>query len=258
MFEIFHTIFRYKEKQSPDILGKFPSQVHIDAMPERRYLWTSRFLVIFSCMSISLTMMLASAIYVMLPQRSSSPVLLHENEYFNILEYTEKDEKNVAVEDLIAEQFIQQYILLRHVISSDYDEIMNRWRRGSALYWLSSPHVFSNFERSDVQNNLMQFRRRAMTRMVAVQWIRPLTRGLWQAQFVTLDYYAKDKNPKVNIWRAYLRVAFANIPFGNKGDRTLNPFGFLVTNYSLAYVGAPTNPKEFLKNMKSLAGTVSF
>ena len=243
MFEIFHTVFRYKEKQSPDILGRYPTHVHVGAMPERRYLWTSRFLVIFSCMSISLSMMLASAIYVMLPQRSSYPMLLHENKDFNILEHTQKDEKNIAVEDLIAEQFIQQYILLRHVISSDYDEIVNRWRRGSALYWLSSPHVFRNFEESDVQNNLEQFRRRSMTRMVSVEWVKPLTMGLWQAQFVTMDYYSGDSTPTVNIWRAYLRVTFADIPFGNKDERTKNPFGFLVTNYSLSYVGSPSSPK---------------
>ena len=48
MFDIFRTLFRYKEKESPDELGAFPVQIHVSAFPERRYLWTSRFLVILS------------------------------------------------------------------------------------------------------------------------------------------------------------------------------------------------------------------
>ncbi len=258
MIEIFHTIFKYKEKESPDVLGKYPERVHVNAMPERRYLWASRLLVILSCLSISLSMMLASAIYVMLPQRTARPRLLHENKDFSILELTQRDEKSIAVEDLIAEQFIQQYIFLRHVISNDYDEIVNRWKRGSALYWLSSRNVFMNFENSDVKYNLMQFRQSSMTRMVSVQWVRPLTKGLWQAQFTTLDYYPGNEEPQLNIWRAYLRVVFTEIPFRSRDDRTKNPFGFMVLNYSLAYVGAPSNVQEYLKEMENLGGTVSF
>ena len=66
MFEIFNTIFKYKEKQSPDQLGLYPERVHVEAMPERRYLWTSRVLVILSCLSISFNMMLAATIYLLL------------------------------------------------------------------------------------------------------------------------------------------------------------------------------------------------
>ncbi len=71
MFDIFQTIFKYKEKVTPDKLRFYPEKVHTNAIPERRYLWTSRFLVIFSCISISISMMLASAIYVLLPQRQA-------------------------------------------------------------------------------------------------------------------------------------------------------------------------------------------
>ena len=73
MFDIFKTIFKYKEKESPDKLGKYPEAVHVNAMPERRYLWTSRILVIISSISISLSMMLASTVYLLLPQRGAAP-----------------------------------------------------------------------------------------------------------------------------------------------------------------------------------------
>ena len=250
MLDIIQTIFKYKEKKSPDQLGYFPEKVHTNAMPERRYLWTSRLLVIISCMSICLSMMLASAIYVLLPQRGAYPRLLQTNTYFSQLEQTEMQEKNVPVQDLIAEQYIEEYILLRHVISNDYDELMYRWAPGSELYWLSSRAVFQNFVTNDVQNNIRQFRMRDMVRMVEVEWVKPMTRGLWQAQFITMDYYGGEQVPIVNIWRAYMRVVFTNINFNNKDQRVFNPYGFLVLNYSLSYVGTPDEPESYLATAK--------
>ena len=83
MFDIFNTVFKYKEKSSPDKLGVYPERVHIKAMPERRYLWSSRVLVIMAVFSICLNMILACTIYLLLPQRSSAPRLLFLNSKFN-------------------------------------------------------------------------------------------------------------------------------------------------------------------------------
>ena len=252
MLDIIQTIFKYREKKSPDQLGYYPERVHVNAMPERRYLWTSRLLVIISCLSISVSMMLASAIYLLLPQRGSYPRLLQTNRAFSQLEQTELQEKRVPVQDLLAEQYIEEYIMLRHVISNDYDELMMRWAPGSELYWLSARSVFQNFVTNDVQNNIRQFRMLALVRMVEVEWVKPMTQGLWQAQFITMDYYPGEKVPIVNIWRAYLRIVFTTINFNNKEQRTLNPFGFLVLNYSLAYVGTPDQPESYLATAKDV------
>ena len=234
MLDIIQTVFKYREKKSPDKLGLYPESVHVGAMPERRYLWTSRFLVIIACISICLSIMLASTVYLLLPQRGAYPRLLQTNKYFSQLELTDIQEKNVAVLDLIAERYIEEYIMLRHVISDDYDELTSRWAPGSQLYWLSSRSVFANFSTNDARNNIEQFRMRGMMRLVEVEWIRPITNGLWQAQFITMDYYPGSETPVVNIWRAYLRFVFTDINFNNKELRMLNPFGFLVLNYSLA------------------------
>ncbi len=252
MLDILQTVFKYREKESPDVLGAFPERVHTRAMPERRYLWTSRILVIFACISICFSMMLASTIYLLLPQRGAYPRLLQPNNYFSQLELTDVQEKTVPVQDLIAEQYIEEYIMLRHVISNDYDELVNRWAPGSRLYWLSTRAVFQNFTTNDAQNNIMQFRMRSLVRMVEVEWIKPMTKGLWQAQFVTMDYYPGETKPIVNIWRAYLRVAFTTINYANRRQRELNPFGFLVLNYSLSYVGTPDEPESYLNTAKDV------
>ena len=175
---------------------------------------------------------------------------MQTNNYFSQLELTQKAEKTVPVQDLITEQYIEEYINLRHVISNDYDELMSRWAAGSQLYWLSSRMVFQSFAANDVQNNILQFRMRGLMRLVEVEWIKPMTRGLWHAQFITLDYYPGEEKPVINIWRAYLRVVFTDINFYNKEQRVMNPFGFLVLNYSLSYMGTPDEPESYLNTAK--------
>lgn len=179
MFEIFNTIFKYKEKQSPDQLGLYPERVHVEAMPERRYLWTSRVLVILSCLSISFNMMLAATIYLLLPQRTVYPRLFQINKYFSMLEQVQPAEINYPVSDLITEEHITEYIMLRYIVTSDYDELITRWAKGNTLYWYSARDVYDDFAKNDVQNNIMQFREKSLQRDVEIEWIKPLAKGLW-------------------------------------------------------------------------------
>ena len=149
MNEIFHTVFKYKEKKSPDKLGLYPERVHVDAMPERRYLWTARIFVILSCLSICLSMMFASGIYLLLPQRGARPLLLQVNKYFSVLEPIQPTEKNVPAMNLIAERYIEEYVAQRHIITDDIDELMYRWGKGSTIYWLSTSSVYHAFAGRD-------------------------------------------------------------------------------------------------------------
>lgn len=252
MREILQTVFKYKEKASPDKLGAYPERVHVGAMPERRYLWTSRFLVIFSCFSICFTMMLASTIFLLLPQRGAHPLLLQSNKYFSTLELTDVQERSMPVQDLIAELYIEEYIALRHVISNDYDELMTRWAPGSKLYWMSARRLFQSFASNDVENNVKKFRRSGLVRLVETEWVRPIAKGLWQAQFITLDFYPGQTTPMIDIWRAYIRAVFTNINYANRQQRELNPFGFLVLNYSLSYVGTPNEPVSYMNTAKDV------
>lgn len=252
MFEIFNTVFKYKEKQSPDKLGFYPERVHVQAMPERRYLWTSRILVILACLSICLNMMLAATVYLLLPQRTVYPKLFQINRYFSMLEQVQPAEVNFPVSDLITEEHIYQYIMLRYLITSDYDELISRWAPGSTIYWYSSSTVFREFRENDVEFSIMQFRQQSLQRDVEIDWIRPAAMGLWQVQFRTLDYLPDALEPKINIWRATLRISYVKIPFVRKDDAIANPFGFVVQNYSLAYHGTPETSAHYLETLKKV------
>lgn len=252
MLDLFKTVFKYKEKQSPDKLGLYPEAIHTKAMPERRYLWSSRLLVIFACLSVCFNIMLVSSIYLMLPQRSTAPLLFKHNHTFSQLELVDQQEKPIAVVDLLTESFIEEYIMLRHAITSDYDELMTRWGRNSRLFWMSSRKVYQDFASNDIKNNVNQFKMRGLVRLIEIEWVRPSSRGFWMSQFITMDYYPGETTPVINIWRAYIRAFMAPIPYENRSLREQNPFGFLVTNYSLSYVGTPDSPESYLNTAKDV------
>lgn len=246
MFDIFRTLFKYREKESPDELGYFPEKVHVESFPERRYLWTSRLLVILAGLSICFNMMLASAIYLMLPVIRVSPRFYSINKYFSQIEQIQPREVKFPVSDLITEQHIQEYLTLRYTITNDYEDLLQRWGSGSALFWYSTPAVYSDFITTDVQPNLMQFRKNGLERYIEIEWIRPLSHGLWQAQFMTYDFTAKNRTPVINYWRATMRIIYARLNFEEKEDRVLNPYGFLVASYSLAYHGAEGETESYI------------
>lgn len=66
--------------------------------------------------------------------------------------------RNYPVSDLITEEHITEYIMLRYIVTSDYDELITRWAKGNTLYWYSARDVYDDFAKNDVQNNIMQFR----------------------------------------------------------------------------------------------------
>ena len=256
MLELFNAVFKYKENKSPDKLGKYPEALHTLALPERRYLWTTRLLVIFSCLSISLNLMLVSGIYILLPQRSSYPMLFYHDKGFSQLSLMEKQEKPIAAIDLLTEAFIEEYIYLRHVITSDYDELMQRWSPGSKFYWMSSKKTYGAFAAGEIERNVREFQSTGMIRLAEVEWIRPTSLGFWQAQFITMDYYPKETVPVINIWRAYIRTAMSPISYENRSLRENNPFGFLVLNYALSYVGTPGDQKSYLNTAKEIRNEI--
>lgn len=246
MFDIFRTLFKFKEKESPDELGYFPERVHVEAFPERRYLWTSRLLVILSGLSICFNIMLASAIYLMLPLIRVTPEFYSINKYFSQIEQVQKREVRFPVSDLITEQHIYEYLTMRYTIGKDYESLIRQWGSDSPVFWYSAPAIYDDFFTNEVRANIAGFKNESLERYIEIEWVRPLSRGLWQAQFKTYDITADSLEPVVNYWRATMRIAYRRLVFENKEDTVYNPYGFIVTSYSLAYHGAEGDPESYI------------
>lgn len=246
MFAIVRTLFKFKEKASPDELGYFPERVHVEAFPERRYLWTSRLLVILSGLSICFNMMLASAIYLMLPLIRVVPEFYSINKYFSQIEQVQKRERRFPVSDLITEQHIYEYLAMRYTMGNDYETIIQQWGSDSPLFWYSTPTVYDEFFNNEVRANIAGFKNQGLERYIEIEWVRPLSRGLWQAQFKTYDFTMDNPEPTVNYWRATMRILYSKLNFENKEDAVYNPYGFIVSSYSLAYHGEEGGPESYI------------
>lgn len=252
MVSILGTLFKYKDEETQDQIGFFPEKVNVDAFPERRYLWTSRFFVIVTCLSICFNMILASIIFMMLPYFRVTPQLFRINHNTSQLEVMQKDEINYFASDAIAEQYIRDYILLRYTVTPDYAELKDRWRTNSILYWYSTASVYEDFKNNDAETVYEQFKTIGLQRYVEIIWVKRVSRSMWMVQFKTYDITKDQPRPKVDVWRATVRVGYdGGLRFKRPEDKILNPYGFLVYSYTLSYLGDARNgPSEVPSNLK--------
>ncbi len=246
MANLLNTIFNFDSGESPDKLGAYPERLHVAALPERRYLWTTRILVIISAVSICVSIMLAFICYVLVPQRSSIPQLITYDSKFNTLAFVESNKTTVEAAELLTEMMASEYVIMRHTIVNDIDEMNRRWGNYSKLYWYSSKEVYGPFNAETVKM-LAMATSSGLTRDVEIKWVIPKAKGLWQVEFYTYDMKPEFTEPDVNIWRALMRVGFAKtLPFRNKEDVALNPTNFTVANYSLSYLGNAKGSKHYM------------
>lgn len=249
----FSLLFRFQDKKSPDILGKFPLDVHVGAYPERRYLWTSRIMVICGAFSLCVTIMLAMTIYILLPQKVSKPTLYEAQEYNSSLRQVQRSEILASPEHLLTENAIRRYITLRHEIPYSYADLAYRWDKTSEFYQLSTLGVYQQFIYKMDYEQMAKLMAMGMTRKVVVQWIRQLTDDLWVAQFTTTTTTRTHPQPAMAIWRAYLRVVYEDYDDDtDKNTYSHNPHGFKVRRYSVGYAGNGETSESYMQSAKDV------
>ena len=142
---LLNLLFKYKDKRSPDKLGFYPEKIHTPALPERRYLWTSRTLAVFAIMSICINIALASVVYVLPAQKTSFPSFFSINEEKGSLDKTNPAFVNISYMDLLTEAHIYEYINMRHSIPISTADLYYRWDDTSKFYWYSTPNTYYEF-----------------------------------------------------------------------------------------------------------------
>ena len=253
MPEWFYLLFRAKDKKSPDVLGKYPVDVNIGAYPERRYLWTSRIMVICGVFSLCVTIMLAMTIYLLLPQKVSKPSLYEAQEYNSSLRLVQKAEISASPEDLLTENAIRRYIILRHEIPYSYADLAYRWDTTSEFYQLSTLGAYQQFIYKMDYDQMAKLMAMGMARKVDVEWVRQLTSDLWVAQFSTMTTTRATTKPAKAIWRAYLRVMYEDYNDDtDKATYSHNPHGFKVRRYSVGYAGNGEASESYMQSAKEI------
>ena len=197
-------------------------------------------------------MIITCVIYLILPEQHVQPRLFVINKDTSQLEILERDERYYFAADLIAEQYIRDYMILRYTITEDYAELKDRWSKNSILYWYSTKTIFEEFLKKDAESAEEQFKSIGLQRYIEIDWTKRVSRSMWMVQFKTYDITRNNPKPKVDVWRATLRVGYdGNMRFKKPEDRILNPYGFLVYSYTLSYQGDYRNgPDEVDTNLK--------
>ena len=144
--DIFSALFRYRDKKSPDKLGLYPEKCHVNAFPERRYLWTTRLLAIWAAVSMSFTIILTCTIYLLLPLRGGNPLLLEE--HLGEMRHTIKQTVNIAPGSLLTEAFIRDYVTMRHALPETLGQLQSRWSEDSLFRIYSDNDVYDEFKKN--------------------------------------------------------------------------------------------------------------
>ena len=258
MFNLFYTLFKYKEKAQKDELGYYPEKVDVRAFPERRYLWTSRFLAIISCLSICFSMILGSALCLLIPLKKINLMSLQIDYQLHQITYMTTFIRNVYAGDLVAEGLITDYITQRYTIGNSFDELQLRYSAGSFIDLTTGQKAKQSFENHE-RKYFEMLQKKGIRREVLIDRVYPVSFNFWQVRFKTVDTTPnmtedefmdfmgvdlssvvtppKEGDPLISNWIATLRMTFSFSKYENNRAGLVNPFGMTVHSYDISYLG---------------------
>lgn len=230
------------EGQTNDKLGPYPEKLDVRAMPERRYLWTSRSLGLVSILSMCFNLVLTSIIMMLSPQLRSIPKLYGYDIHFpKIIEIEPMHVHKTAV-DIIMEDLVEDYLKLRMEVLPDIDVMESRWAEGNTFAWQTiNMNQFLNTK----EIMLARLRDEGFTRDVEVLTKFYVGRNIWSVTFDTTDRLPDVERPIYKRWRATIETSPRGMP-RDPDIRRKNPFQFGISFFSLGSLPHPLedqNPK---------------
>ena len=230
------------EKELEEVpLGVYPKDVHVRALPERRYLWTTRFISLFTTVSMCVNIILGGLILLNFSAVSTAPRLFlwsEANQEFIRPELFLKGQ--IASEDSLEAlrvEMVNQYVIDRYTITSDLAENELRWGKprmdgaGGNIYKASSEDVYAIFKERQA-NRWFMLAGNGLTRQVMILRTVPVdtqTQGtLYQTDFQMIEKTSKGK--EVSYWSAFNRVGFRK----EMKDENDPVGGFLVVSHGLS------------------------
>lgn len=236
MFDLFYTLFKYKEKAQKDQLGYYPEKVDVRAFPERRFLWTSRFFVIISCISLCMNMILGGVLSLLIPMQKVQVMPLQID--YNLYQVTamRPSETHAYAGDLVTESLMAKYIINRYTITDNYDEMMKRFSEHDFIFLASSDGIYREFIATEFPY-FESLQKKGVRRKVDIDIIYPVSFDFWQVRFKTTDTYPNQEEPIISRWIATLRMNFNAAKYEDKNLGMINPFGITITHYDLSYMG---------------------
>lgn len=253
---LFSSVLKYKEQRTNDVLEAYPERLHVAALPERRYLKTSRVLVILALLSIALNfalgmiyMRMAESVNAMITTSNRSMTHLYQLDMFDKrIRSVDMATSYIPLTNLLYEQLIDEYINLRYTVVPNMEEMRYRWSQSGKVY-LYGDLVYEAFAREI--EPLLSALQRGQTQEVYIYSIKNVSGNLYEVIFdvFTMDRLNtndaackcldKDKaclaclrKNAVDIrrFKVFMRVAF-NAELTSRTARLTNPYLFNVISY---------------------------
>jgi type IV secretory pathway component VirB8 len=214
-------------------------EISEESLRERRYLWTARAFAIVVAITLCANIVLLLGLFQVLPLTRAQ---------FFYLTFQNKEEQIVSVQplnaseetmNLVTESYIRQYLVARLQVTSNKDEMLNRWNTEGPVKWMSSDVVFNDFIKTTVAD-FERMDKEGWTRSIDIlSVIKSSSRArgggdIWQAEVDMINMLPSSNRPTRERFIVYLRVAYYPNPNIKYAYRLKNPLGFTVMQYGIS------------------------
>jgi type IV secretion system protein VirB8 len=214
-----------------DRLGPYPAERDVAPLEGRRTLWIARAFAIGMFLSLCLNVVLGLAIGSLAPLVRVEPMLLTFKDHSEQIVKIEPFQRGTAGFELMTEMLVRDYVLSRHEISLDENEMRRRWGGHGLVAFRSSPEEYGRFV-AETAPRFDALRQARLVRGVAIHRVSKIADGYWQVAFSTEDRGEGGRKLAEDRWVASLSVAYMQREV-NWEDRYMNPLGFVVTDYAV-------------------------
>lgn len=214
-----------------DRLGGYPADCDVPALEGRRYLWTARAFAIGMFLSLCANVVLGFAIAGLSPLVRVEPMLLTFKEKSEQLVKVEPFSRGAKGFEIMTEMLVRDYVLSRHEIVLDEDEMKRRWGGGGLVAHRSDADEYRRFV-AEMAPKYEEIRQRRLVRTVVVHRVSKIAEGYWQVEFSTNDSDGSGRKMSDSLWVASMTTAYVPREVSWE-DRYMNPLGFIVTAYSV-------------------------
>lgn len=265
---IFSSILKYKKQKTNDIMGVYPGRVHVCALPERRYLKTSRVMALIALMSIAgnfalafVYMDMASSVSSMIATPLSAEdtiasrmkrrtYLYRIDPYHQKIKQIELAESFSSSLNLMVESLIEEHILMLYSVVPSYEIMEQRFSPTGKMALSVSEGGGTILEQEKVK--ALNDSKNGITRKVYIYFLQRVNTNLFEVIF---DVFSFDKNvngyrvcrclekddacltclreesQNVTRHRVFLRYAF-NAQLNSTQRKQYNPFLFNIYMYA--------------------------
>ena len=217
-----------------------------EALQEERYLWMARAFSLVALLALVADILMLIALSGLNPLVRVQPFYVQaqskEHQVISIVRPSKEELSN----KILQESLVREYLLARFGVSSDPKEMEERWGIDGAVFAMSVPSVFQDFDANEARKTLVQVQEEGLTRDVKIGVVSQQEAysdgsSVWVAEIETTDMSQKISDSFSSKWRVTMEVAFqADGKNREWSQRLKNPLGFKVTKFGRKHISENT------------------